>query len=372
MPLSYSTIRTTALLLPLFYAGQFRAQETRQHRCFDTPHQAKDAVHRLPETARFWLTEDVAYIITPDERCAFLHLETDDERERFITGFWYRRTADSISLNEGTKSEHYRRIAFANEKYGGQIPGWKTDRGRVYVLFGPPDSIDLHPDRRAPSSVPTEDADIDLHPIEEWHYRYIEGIGEWVVFHFEFASISKDYRLADADEQLLAQTTPNPEILPLTPERIEMYVASEPPPQTRFKELEALLDSRTIRDQMNISQSVKFAAATHANTLARIEIRIPYQTWNHEGSIASSPAYPLFVRITKPPARFATTLELTADTIAHDGSESGLALLGHLDVALKPGTYQIAIAGKNPRSGAEGVLITELNVPDYESLSATN
>ena len=167
MSLSHSTIRTATLLLPIFCAGPILAQETPSHRCFDQPHGAKDAIHRLPESAHHWLAEDAAYIITPDERCAFLHLETDEERERFIAQFWYRRTADPTSLNEGFKAEHYRRIVFANEEYGGQIAGWKTDRGRIYVLFGPPDSVDLVADRRAAGAVPTLDADTEnAHPVK--------------------------------------------------------------------------------------------------------------------------------------------------------------------------------------------------------------
>jgi GWxTD domain-containing protein len=372
MSLSHSTIRTATLLLPIFCAGPILAQETPSHRCFDRPHGAKDAIHRLPESAHHWLAEDAAYIITPDERCAFLHLETDEERERFIAQFWYRRTADPTSLNEGFKAEHYRRIVFANEEYGGQIAGWKTDRGRIYVLFGPPDSVDLVADRRAAGAVPTLDADADLHRTEKWHYRYIEGIGEGVVFHFGFVGTYTDYRLAAADERMLEQAALNPESLPMTPERIEMYVAAERPPETRFKELEALLVSRTICDQVKFSQQVKFAAATHATTLARIDIRIPCEACTHEGPVAPPVAYPLFVRISKPSGWVADTLELTADMAAHDCSDSGLTLAAHLDVPLTPGTYQLAIAAKNATTGAAGVLRTELNVPTYESLGATN
>jgi hypothetical protein len=171
---------------------------------------------------------------------------------------------------------------------------------------------------------------------------------------------------------MFAQAAPNPESLPMTPERIKMYVASEPPPERRFKELEALLDSRTMRDQVKFSQQVKFAVATHATSLARIDIRIPCQACTHEGPAASPLAYPLFVRISKPSGRVADTLELTADTAAHDRSDAGLTVSAHLDVPLTPGTYQLAIAVKNATTGAAGVLRTELNVPTYESLGATN
>jgi GWxTD domain-containing protein len=143
MYLSRSPIRATLLLFPLFCAKPILAQEKPPHHpCFEPPNGSKDAIRRLPESARYWLAEDALYIIMAEERCAFLHLNTDEEREQFIGQFWYRRTVDPTSLDHDSKTEHYRRIVFANENYGGQLAGWKTDRGRMYALFGPPDSVD--------------------------------------------------------------------------------------------------------------------------------------------------------------------------------------------------------------------------------------
>jgi GWxTD domain-containing protein len=93
--------------------------------------------HRLPEHARNWLAEDAIYLITREERCEFLLLGSDVEREQFMEQFWYRRAGDEISLDYDFKTEFYRRIVFANEKYGGKMPaGRNTDRGRLYVIFG--------------------------------------------------------------------------------------------------------------------------------------------------------------------------------------------------------------------------------------------
>ncbi|HEU0047840.1 MAG TPA: GWxTD domain-containing protein, partial [Nitrososphaera sp.] len=103
-----------------------------------------EAIASLPKIARFWLTEDAIYIISPEERCAFLHLATDEERDQFIEQFWSGRAPDPTSVDNSFKREHYERIVFANEKFSGQLPGWKTDRGRVYVTYGPPDSIESH------------------------------------------------------------------------------------------------------------------------------------------------------------------------------------------------------------------------------------
>jgi len=156
--------------------------ESKHHRCFEQPHGAKDAIHRLTASARNWLAEDAIYIITPEERCAFLHLETDEERNQFIEQFWHRRASDPISLDYDFKAEHYRRIVFANEKYGGHLAGWRTDRGRVYVLFGPPDSLDVYANRGAADTPPSKGSETDLHRTEKWQYHYIQGVRQNVQF----------------------------------------------------------------------------------------------------------------------------------------------------------------------------------------------
>src|SRR5712692_8614736 len=92
-----------------------------------------------------WLNEDAIYIITPEERAAFLRLSTNEEREQAIEAFWQRRSSDPDSLENTFKEEHYRRIAYANEHFASGIPGWKTDRGHMYILWGPPDEIESHP-----------------------------------------------------------------------------------------------------------------------------------------------------------------------------------------------------------------------------------
>ena len=94
---------------------------------------------------RKWLNEDVAYIITDEERAAFKRLHTDEEREQFIEQFWLRRDPTPDTAENEFKEEHYRRIAYANERYASGIPGWKSDRGRIYITFGPPDEIESHP-----------------------------------------------------------------------------------------------------------------------------------------------------------------------------------------------------------------------------------
>src|ERR1035438_1537370 len=92
-----------------------------------------------------WLNEEVGYIITDEERKAFKQLQTDDERQQFIEQFWLRRDPTPDTEENEYREEHYRRIAYANDHYASGIPGWKTDRGRIYIMYGPPDEIEAHP-----------------------------------------------------------------------------------------------------------------------------------------------------------------------------------------------------------------------------------
>src|SRR5436309_3243732 len=91
-----------------------------------------------------WLKQDVVYIITDEEKAAWKRLATGEEREQFIEQFWLRRDPSPDTPENEYKEEHYRRIAYANEHFASGIPGWKTDRGRTYIMFGPADEVDSH------------------------------------------------------------------------------------------------------------------------------------------------------------------------------------------------------------------------------------
>jgi GWxTD domain-containing protein len=122
-----------------------------------------------------WLNEDVTYIITYEERNAFSQLQSNEERDKFIEQFWERRNPTPGAVENAFKVEHYRRLAFANSHFTSNsgIPGWKNDRGRIYITFGPPDEIDSHPVASAAKL-----------PYEDWRYRFIAGIGNDVSIEF--------------------------------------------------------------------------------------------------------------------------------------------------------------------------------------------
>src|SRR5215471_7340926 len=132
-----------------------------------------------------WLTEDVVYIITDEERQAWKRLATDEEREQFIEQFWLRRDPTPDTEENEFKEEHYRRIAYANQHYASGIPGWKTDRGRIYIVYGPPDEIEDH-SAGGTYQRPQEQGGgtTSVYPFQQWRYRWIEGIGTNVIIEF--------------------------------------------------------------------------------------------------------------------------------------------------------------------------------------------
>jgi GWxTD domain-containing protein len=145
---------------------------------------------------RKWLSEDVLYIITDEERTAFKRLATDEEREQFIEQFWLRRDPSPDSQENEFKEEHYRRIAYANERYASGIPGWKTDRGRIYITFGPPDEIESHPSGGTYER-PFEEGGgtTSTFPFEKWRYRWIQDIGSDIMIEFVDPTMTGEYRM---------------------------------------------------------------------------------------------------------------------------------------------------------------------------------
>lgn len=149
-----------------------------------------------------WLREDVVYIITPEERSVFEALTTPEEKETFIEQFWLRRDPDpSTPVNE-FKEEHYRRLAYADEHFSSGLPGWMTDRGRVYIIHGPPDEIEKHPSGGRYSRPGHEGGGTTVtYPFEVWRYRHIEGIGDDVELEFVDPTMTGEYRLALRPEE---------------------------------------------------------------------------------------------------------------------------------------------------------------------------
>jgi GWxTD domain-containing protein len=172
---------------------------------------AQKAVRQeLKGAFKTWLEQDVAYIISDDERKAFKNLSNDEERESFIENFWLRRNPNPDSPDNEYREEHYRRIAYANEHFAAGKPGWKTDRGRIYIMWGKPDSIDSHPSGGSYQRPMDEGGgETSTFPFETWHYRYLEGVGDNIDLEFVDTCMCGDYHFTiDRGEKDALQHVP--------------------------------------------------------------------------------------------------------------------------------------------------------------------
>ncbi|WP_035359497.1 GWxTD domain-containing protein [Edaphobacter aggregans] len=158
--------------------------------------QQKALRQELKGVYKKWLDEDVRWIITDQEMQAFKHLSNDEERDSFIEQFWLRRNPNPESPDNEYRDEHYRRIAYANERFAAGKPGWKTDRGHIYIAYGKPDSIDSHPSG-GNYQRPMEEGggNTSTYPFETWHYRYIQGVGDNIDIEFVDTCMCGDYHM---------------------------------------------------------------------------------------------------------------------------------------------------------------------------------
>ena len=191
-----------------------------------------------PETDHFrkWLREDVLYLITPQEADVFLELSTDQEKELFIEQFWIRRDSDPRTSANEYKEEHYRRIAYSNDNFTSGLPGWKTDRGMVYIKYGEPHRRESHPTGGHYVRPSWEGGgSTSTYPFERWEYRYLEGVGQDVEIEFVDPTLTGEYRLTtNADEKDALLLTPNAgltdaEMLGLVSQKIDRIVRKTSP-----------------------------------------------------------------------------------------------------------------------------------------------
>ena len=302
-----------------------------------------------------WLDEDVIYIISPEERHSFLHLATNEEREQFIEAFWQRRNPDPDSPENTFKEEHYRRIAYANEHFASGIPGWKTDRGKIYIMWGPADEVDSHPtggnwDRPADQG----GGSTTTYPWETWRYRHLdgEGLGENVELEFVDPTSTGEYHMTIdpsekdallrvpgagltmaesmglADKSSGFSNTDGTNVAGNQPaqackartatnsSRLELMATIFSPPPVKFKDLEAISTSRLVRDQVKFDYRFDFLRITSDTVLVPITVQIPVRQLNfQEKDGVDSAAMNVFARITTLSGRIVQTFE---DTLRAD------------------------------------------------------
>jgi GWxTD domain-containing protein len=364
----------------------------------------KELRKELDSQYRKWLDEDVVYIISPEERSAFLHLATNEEREQFIEQFWQRRNPDPDSADNTFKEEHYRRIAYANEHYSSGIPGWKADRGRIYIMWGAPDEVDSHP-AGGSYNRPSEEGggETSTYPFEDWRYRYLEGIGENVELEFVDPTMSGEYHLTiDPSEKDALMMVPGAGLtmmesmglasktsrfnntdgthdaapLGMSPEtaneftRLDLYAKIQQAPPVKFKDLEAVVTSRLVRDQIKFDYRFYFLRITSETVLVPITVQIPTRQLSfQEKSGVDSATVNLFGRISTLSGRIVQTFE---DTVKRDvpaallQQAQSVPSIYQKAVPLSPGLYRLDIVLKDVNNGNVGVVNTRLAVPRFE------
>ncbi len=357
-----------------------------------------------------WLDEDVAYVITPEEKEAFLRLGTDEEREQFIEQFWLRRDPTPDSPDNENREEHYRRIAYANERFSSGKPGWRTDRGRIYIAWGPPDEIESHPSGGAYYREASEGGgSTSTYPFERWRYRYLEGVGEQIILEFVDPSFSGEYRLTiDPSEKDALLYVPNAGLSMLEEmgivdkgsrfertdgthnplrvgelgpgnaqrsgfdqfERLRILAAVMKPPEVKFKDLDEIVRTRISFNLLPFETRTDFLRVTDETILVPITISVRKRdvTFKFENGIHRS-VVNVFGRITTMTGRTVQTFEdiLSVDVPASLFEQSlDLPTVYQKALPLRPGLYKLNLVLKDVNNGNIGTLEQRLAVPQFE------
>ncbi|MDE2928838.1 MAG: GWxTD domain-containing protein [Acidobacteriota bacterium] len=180
------------LIASLSFSGPVLAKEKDEKR--DTSAVQKEEAEDYYQR---WLNQDVTYIISDEEESVFNSLTSPEEKELFIEQFWRRRDPDLRTAINEFKEEHYRRIAYVNERFYAGVPGWKTDRGMIYILHGPPHEIESYvTGGNYNRSFSEGGGSTVVHPLEVWRYRHLEGVGDDIVLEFVDRTYTGTYKLA--------------------------------------------------------------------------------------------------------------------------------------------------------------------------------
>src|SRR6266700_423387 len=411
----FISIFSAAIAIPSVFARQ--AQDTgappaQQKLDKATKRKMHKTLKELGFEYRQWLTEDVTYIISPEERNAFLQLDTNEEREQFIEQFWLRRSSNPDLPENDFKEEHYRRIAYANEHYASGIPGWKTDRGRTYIIWGPADEVDSHPTGGTYDRPMNEGGgSTSTYPWEMWRYRYLEGIGNNGEIEFVDPSGSGEYRMtmdpsekdallhvpgaglslmesmglaSKADRFTRSDGTNLPTTMGGQPasmnefNRLEQFAKVQQAPAVKFKDLEALVTSRIVRDQVHFAWRTDFLKVTNDTVLVPVTVQVPNSQLSFQSKDGvHSATLNVFGRVSTLTGRVVQTFE---EPISRDFPDSlfqqsvKLQSIYQKAIPLRPGLYRLDLVIKDVHSGNVGVVNSRLQVPRYadEKLEASS
>jgi GWxTD domain-containing protein len=366
---------------------------------------AKALKIELSKTYRKWLDEDVRWIITDEERSAFMQLSNDEERDQFIEAFWQRRDPTPDTEENEFKEEHYRRIAYANEHYAAGIPGWKSDRGRIYIVFGPADEIDSHPSGGSYER-PMEEGggETSTFPFETWRYRYLEGIGQEIMVEFVDTCMCGDYHMTmDRSEKDALKYTPNAgltmyeqlgmsskasrftnggiEQLGQSPfnkdlqskefDRLETFAKLQAAPAVKFKDLEEVVSHKISVNLMPFDVRADFVKVTGDTVLVPVTIQIKNRdvTFQNKDGVERGTVN-IFGRVTTLTGKIVQTFE---DTVQVDvpaellpkTAENSSVYWKALPLRISFNRYRLDIVVKDVNGDRTGSWSHAIEIPDF-------
>jgi len=365
--------------------------------------QMKDYSKEIKGPYKKWLDEDVVWIITDEERAAFKQLSNDEERDNFIEAFWQRRDPTPDTEENEYKEEHYQRIAYANEHFAAGVPAWKTDPGRIYIIYGKPDEIESHPSGGSYER-PMEEGggETSTYPFEDWRYRYIEGIGQEIIIEFVDACMCGEYRMTmDRSEKDALLTTPNAGLTmweqmgmankssrfngnglerlgtgPMSStlqtkqfDRLEQFAKLQAAPPVKFKDLEEIVNQKIILNPMPFDVRSDFVKVTGDTVLVPITIQMKNRdiTFVNKDGVQRGTVN-IFARLTTLTGKVVQTFEDTvqvdvpAELLPRTAENSSVYWKA---LPLRPGRYKLNIAVKDVNGDRKGVWSRSVVVPDY-------
>ncbi len=364
---------------------------------------AKSLKRELEGSYKKWLDQDVRWIITDNERKAFMQLSNNEERDQFIEAFWQRRNPNPDSEDNEFKDEHYRRIEYANEHFAAGKPGWMTDRGRIYIVYGPADEIDSHPSGGTYER-PMEEGggETSTFPFEDWRYRYLEGIGQEVIIEFVDSCMCGDYHMTlDRSEKDALKNVPNAGLTlyeqmgmsskadrfngsgleqlgagPMSTDlqtkqfdRLEQYAKLNQAPAVKFKDLEEIVQHKISYNTMPFDVRTDFVKITGDTVLVPVTVQLRNRdiTFTNKDGVQHG-VVNIFGRLTTLSGKVAQTFE---DTVVADVPAELLprevenSKIYWKAVPLKSGRYRLDLVVKDVNGDRMGTWSRSIIVPDF-------
>ena len=356
----------------------------------------------LSKTYKRWLDEDVRWIITDEEKSAFKQLSNDEERDQFIEQFWLRRDPTPDTAENEYKEEHYRRIAYANEHFAAGVAGWRTDRGRIYIMYGKADEIDAHPSGGFYER-PAEEGggQTSTYPFETWRYRYLEGVGQEIMIEFVDTCMCGEFHISmDRSEKDALLNVPgagltNYEQMGMTSkaarfngglerlgagpfnqdlqskefDRLEQFAKLNRPPAVKFKDLEEVVSHKISMNLLPFDVRADFVKVTSDTVLVPITVQIKNKdvTWSGKEGVQRM-ALNIFGRVTTLTGRIAQTFEDSVTDGLPDELLPKVLENSHVywkALPLRPGRYRLDIVCKDVNGDKVGTWSRGIVVPEY-------